>query len=110
MRKKSLAALTERIRQKTGRSRGDSLSCIIQDLNPMLRGWSAYFKHAHGRVFRLVDGFVRRRLRAILRRHAGCTGRVGKSLTDHMRWPNAFFAAQGLFSLQQAHGAACQSR
>lgn len=110
VRKHSLAALSERIRRKTGRSRGDSLEQVIADLNPLLRGWYAYFKHAHGRVFALVDSFVRRRLRALLRRQQGCQGRVGKSLGDHQRWPNAFFAAQGLFSLQQAHAAASQSR
>ena len=47
VRRKSLQALRERIRIKTGRTRGDSLACIIADLNPMLRGWSDYSKHAH---------------------------------------------------------------
>ena len=34
----------------------------------MLRGWFGYFKHATPRLFRNLDGFIRRRLRAILRK------------------------------------------
>jgi hypothetical protein len=32
------------------------------------------------------------------------------TLKDHQRWPNAFFAAQGLFTLHEAYGRARQSR
>ena len=46
VRPKSLKALRERITMKTKRTRGDSLAKIIADLNPMLRGWFGYFKHA----------------------------------------------------------------
>ena len=46
VRKKSLKAFKDKVRAKTGRSRGDSLERIIADLNPMLRGWFGYFKHA----------------------------------------------------------------
>src|SRR6266700_6238495 len=34
----------------------------------MLRGWFGYFKHAVAREFKLLDSFIRRRLRAILRK------------------------------------------
>ena len=37
-------------------------------------------------------------------------GRTGRSKADHRRWPNAFFAAQGLFTITEAHALACQSR
>src|SRR5215468_10543415 len=52
---------------RTKRTRGDSLAKIVADLNPTLRGWFNYFKHAHPVTFKWMDGFVRRRLRAILR-------------------------------------------
>jgi RNA-directed DNA polymerase len=68
VRDKSLNALRDRIRTKTRRKRGDSIECIIESLNPMLRGWFGYFKHSRPFVFKSVDGFIRRRLRAILRR------------------------------------------
>ncbi len=41
---------------------------IIADLNPMLRGGFGYFKHAYRTEFKSVDGFVRRRLQALLLR------------------------------------------
>ena len=47
VRPKSLKALASGSRMKTRRTRGDSLAKIIADLNPMLRGWFGYFKHAH---------------------------------------------------------------
>jgi RNA-directed DNA polymerase len=109
VRRKSLLALRERIRQKTRRTRGDSLACIIADLNPTLRGWFHYFKHAQPWVHQLTDGFVRRRLRAILRKQDKRPG-MGKCRDDHLRWPNAFFAAQGLFTLTTARVLASQSR
>ena len=109
VRRKSLLALRERIRHKTRRTRGDSLVCIIADLNPTLRGWFHYFKHAQPWVHQLTDGFVRRRLRAILRKQDKRPG-MGKCRDDHLRWPNTFFAAQGLFTLTTARGLASQSR
>jgi RNA-directed DNA polymerase len=109
VRKKSLTRFKDRIREKTRRTRGDSLACIIADLNPMLRGWFGYFKHAHPWTFEGMDGFVRRRLRAILRKQAKRPG-FGKCLNDHRRWTNAFFANEGLFALQPAFNLARASR
>jgi RNA-directed DNA polymerase len=86
------------------------LAQIVADLNPTLRGWFGYFKHARPSVFVPIDQFVRRRLRAILRVHNYLPGRHGHSWQDHRRWPNAFFARHGLFTLTEAHAAARQSR
>lgn len=109
VRPKSFTALRERIRIKTKRTRGESLAKIIADLNPMLRGWFNYFKQAHPRVHELMDGFTRRRLRALLRKHEKRPG-MGRCLDDHLRWPNAFFATQGLFTMVTARELASQSR
>jgi RNA-directed DNA polymerase len=48
-----------------------------------------------------ADGFVRRRLRAILRKQEKRPG-AGRRRSDHQRWPNAFFANEGLFTLNAA--------
>jgi hypothetical protein len=68
VRKKSLISLRDRIRAKTKRTSGKSLSRTIADLNPTLKGWFAYFKHATSGL-KDVDALVRRRLRAMLRKH-----------------------------------------
>ena len=109
VRPKSRKALRDKIREKTGRTRSGRLEDIIEELNPILRGWFGYFKHAHRRTFRDVDGFVRRRLRAILRKREKRPG-FGRTARDHIRWSNAFFADLELFTLHEAHGLACQSR
>jgi RNA-directed DNA polymerase len=109
VRKKSLMTLKDKVRSRTGRSRGVSLERIIDDLNPMLRGWFGYFQHAAPGVFRIIDGFVRRRLRAVLRKQEKRPG-FGRCKADHQRWPNAFFAERGLFTLQTACAQARHSR
>ena len=109
VRRKSRMALRDKIRQKTGRTRRGSLEQIIAELNPMLRGWCNYFKHARFPIFRAIDGFVRRRLRALLRKREKRPS-FGGSRQDHQRWSNAFFAAHGLFTLHEAYVQARQSR
>jgi len=57
--------------------------------------------HCRGSVFRQLDGWIRGRLRSMLRRRQKRHGRArGK---DHQRWPNHFFDEHGLYSLQTAH-------
>jgi RNA-directed DNA polymerase len=109
VRKKSMDRLKDKVRDKTRRTRGDSLACIVADLNPMLRGWFGYFKHAHRTTFNRVDGFIRRRVRAILRKQEKRPG-FGRNQTDHQRWTNDFFAQAGLFALHTAWLAARDSR
>ena len=109
VRTKSLKALKTRVKDKTRRTRGQSLRVIIDDLNATLRGWFAYFKHADRYTFRPIDGFIRRRLRALLRKQQHRPG-MGMCVADHQRWPNAFFARHGLFTLETAHAAASRSR
>lgn len=105
-RKKSLAKLKEAIRAKTRRTDGRSLRCIIADVNRTVRGWFGYFKHSYRTTFAAVDGWIRGRLRSILRKRSGRRGR-GRGL-DHQRWSNAYFAEQGYFSLKEAFVQACQ--
>jgi RNA-directed DNA polymerase len=109
VRAKSLKAFKDKVRARTIRSRGDSLERIVADLNPMLRGWFGYFKHARPRLFRRLDGLIRRRLRAIPRKQEKRPS-MGRSEADHREWTNAFFAGQGLFTLQAAHATARHSR
>ena len=49
-------------------------------------------------TFPRLDGWVRMRIRSILRKRLGLRGRGRGS--DHQRWPNAFFGERGLFSFR----------
>ena len=106
-RAKSLGKFKDAIRAKTRRTNGQSLGSIITDVNRTLRGWFEYFKHSHRFTFRPLDSWMRMRLRSILRWRHGGSGR-GRG-RDHQRWPNAFFADRGLFSLTAAYTLARQS-
>jgi RNA-directed DNA polymerase len=109
VRKKSLARFKDRIREKTKRTRGDSLDRVIVDLNRSLKGWFGYFKHAHPRTFIVLDKFIRRRLRSLLRKQEKRPG-FGHCQDDHQRWPNSFFATAGLLALHTAWHEAKHSR
>ena len=108
-REKSRKKLRDTIRAKTKRTSGHSMTQIIADVNRTLRGWFEYFKHSYHPTFRMEDGFVRRRLRSILRKRTRRKGSAKAHGADQSRWTIAYFAALGLFSLQQAHAVACQS-
>ena len=106
-RQKSIRKLKDTLRAKTKRTSGDSLQYIVKNVNQTLRGWFAYFRHSHRTTFPKIDGWIRHRLRSLLRKRQGRRGR-GRG-ADHQRWPNAFFVNYGLFSLVTAHKLAVQS-
>lgn len=100
-RKKSLQKLQDKLWPLTRRTRGWSLREITAKVNPILRGWYGYFRDSHPTGLSGPDGWLRRRLRAMLRKREKRPG-YGLSKADSQRWPNRWFARQGLFSLE--HG------
>jgi RNA-directed DNA polymerase len=107
-RKKSLKKLKDSVRAKTGRSNGHSMADIAADVNRTLKGWFEYYKHSNKRTFPMLDGWIRQRLRSILRKRGkGAKGISGN--IDHFRWPNKIFQELGLFSLVKAHALLIQS-
>jgi RNA-directed DNA polymerase len=100
-RKKSLQKLRDKLRPLTRRTNGCSLSELIAKLNPILRGWYGYFQDSQPWDLAKPDAWLRHRLRAMLRKREKRPGR-GRTITDHQRWPNRWFAARGLWSLEHA--------
>lgn len=97
---KSKQKLRDSIKPLTKRCNGKSIEAICQSLNPKLKGWYGYFKNARATELQSVDQWVRTRLRSVLRKRIGLRGR-GRG-ADHQRWPNHYFTALGLFSLEDA--------
>lgn len=93
--------LYDRIRAKTPRNNGHSMREIVRRLNRTLKGWYAYFRHSHWNVFPDVDGFVRRRLRSILRKREKRHGSAKR--TDNLRYPTRIFTGLGLFTMSERH-------
>ena len=107
VRPKSLRKLRESIKPRTRRANGRSMKMIVADLNRTLPGWFGYFKHAKVSVLSGIDGWIRMRLRSILRKRRGLKGR-GRG-DDHKRWPNRYFTKLGLFCLLDARESAMTS-
>jgi RNA-directed DNA polymerase len=63
----SVEKLTEKVRVLLRGARGRSLAATIETLNPVLRGWAAYFKLAEPkRALEERDGWIRHKLRCVL--------------------------------------------
>ena len=98
-RAKSLNKFKDGIREKTRRNNGCSMDAIVNQLNPKLQGWYNYFKQVKLSQLRELDGWIRRRLRSIMRRRHKRQG-ISKG-ADHQRYPKSYFTKLGLFSLEQ---------
>mgnify|MGYP001584337351 CR=1 FL=1 len=63
---KQLKGIKQKIKQLTRRNGGRKLEAVLQQLNPVLRGFANYFRIANcQRVFKALAAWVRRRLRAV---------------------------------------------
>jgi len=102
VRPQSQKKLRGELRAPTKRSNGKSMSEIIAIVNPKLQGWYGYFKQAEIGEHTKLDGWLRMRLRSVLRKRQKKKGRGRGS--DHQRWPNRYFEELGLFSLEAARG------
>jgi len=92
----------KRIRQKVkdrtprGRCHAD-LRGVIKDLNPILRGWGAYFATGNAaRSFNQIDGYVFERLRKLRIKRAGRQLEAGVAST----WNREYFWNLGLHRLR----------
>ena len=67
---KALAAMKERVRRITRRSRGRSMASVITELRSYLVGWKNYFRLADTpRIFSDLDAWIRHHLRALQLKH-----------------------------------------
>ena len=91
----SLQKLTEKVRALLRGARGRSLDTTIQTLNPVLRGWAAYFKLAETkRALEERDGWIRHKLRCALwrqwqRSYARARNLMQRGLTEERAWRSA---------------------
>lgn len=96
-RKKARKRFKEKIRAKTRRTEGHSLETVIEEVNEVTESWFEYFKHSCAPGLTSLDGWIRNRLRAVLKQRAGNPGHPGPA--DYKRWPNSFFAKCGLSTM-----------
>jgi len=62
----SLKRFRQKVIAKTKRRSAQRFDAVIASLNPLIRGWGQYFRLVDGKKrFKELDGWIRRRLRAI---------------------------------------------
>ena len=91
-----MTVLRDKIRAATDRRQvGRSLSAVVADLNPVLRGWAAYFRNGNSaRKFSTLDSYVHERLAIFNNRKRGIPGRRWGTRHD-----GAWFTRLGVFRL-----------
>jgi len=105
--RKAEKRLKEKLKPFTRKCNGHSMEAIITRVNPIVRGWFEYFKHSRMSTFTHLDGWLRGRLRTVLRKRRKRRGRARGA--DHQRWPNSWFHERGLFSMAAAYVSNLQS-
>lgn len=93
--RQSLGKLTEKVRALLRGGQGRSVLSTLRTLNPVLRGWAAYFKLTETkRALEEMDGWLRRKLRCILwrqwkRPYARARNLMKRGLTEERAWRSA---------------------
>ena len=68
---------------------------VVEDLNPVLRGWGAYFRHGNSSAkFGAIDSYVHERVAKLASRKHGLRGR---NWTDRFTWD--WLANLGIYRL-----------
>ncbi|MEA1886313.1 MAG: group II intron reverse transcriptase/maturase [Bacteroidota bacterium] len=91
--RESLQRFKAKLRRMTRRNKGVSLEQLIQGLNPVLRGWLNYFKHARMKnALASLEAWLRRRIRCyrlkLCKRASGIIRFLrSRNLPDSRIWP-----------------------
>jgi len=94
----AMKRLRGKIRDRTGRNRVGvrDVRFLIEELNPLLRGWGNYFRTGNAaEKFRQVDDYVVWRLRSLMVRKRGRNLRAGQT----RQWTEEWFNGHGLYRL-----------
>ena len=93
---RAMASIRAKVRQRTPRSYAvRELEHVVDELNPVLRGWGAYFRYGNSaRRFAQLDSYVRERLAIFASiKH----GRHGRNWQRHYTW--AWATRLGIYRL-----------
>ena len=95
---RAMKPLRAKVKARTGRNRaGTDVRLVIQELNPILRGWGNYFRTGNAATkFHQVDWYVVGRLRSLMVKKRGRNLRAGQAA----RWDEDWFNGQGLYRLR----------
>ena len=94
----AMARLRDKVRDRTGRNRvGIDIGAVIEQLNPILRGWGNYFRTGNADTrFHQIDRYVTWRLHRLLAKKRGRNLRAGQA----DQWTEEWFNGHGLHRLR----------
>jgi hypothetical protein len=96
---RSMKRVRTRVKELTGIQRNGvkDIRVLIEDLNPVLRGWGNYFRTGNAaRCFNRVDRYVVYRLKHFLKKRKGRHLRAGEA----NRWTREYLEHHGLYRLR----------
>ena len=95
---RAMKRIRQKVKDRTSRGRCHAdLRAIIKDLNPILRGWGAYFATGNAaRSFKQIDSYVYERLRGLRIKRAG--RHLVSGVID--QWDRGYFINLGLHRLR----------
>lgn len=96
---RSMKRVRQRVKDVTGRNRSGvtDVRILIEDINPVLRGWGNYFRTGNAaQKFIQVDTYVWKRLHGFMVKRKGRNLRPGEG----QQWTRDFFHAHGLHRLR----------
>ena len=96
---RAMRRLREKVRTRTGRNRVGvrDIRAVIDELNPILRGWGNYFRTGNAaEKFRQADGYVVWRLQRLMIKKRGRNLRAGQV----GQWTEDWFNGLGLHRLR----------
>jgi hypothetical protein len=75
--RRAMASIRAKVRDRTPRGyAGRDLAVVVEELNPVLRGWGAYFRYGNSsRKFNAIDSYVHERLAKLASVKHGISGR-----------------------------------
>lgn len=95
----AMKRLRGKVRDRTGRHRVGvrDIRLLMEELNPLLRGWGSYFRTGNAaEKFRQVDEYVVWRLRRLMIKKRGRNLRAGQIAA----WTEEWFNGHGLYRLR----------
>ena len=95
---RSMKRVREKVKERTGRNRvGRDVRLVIEDLNPILRGWGNYFRTGNAATkFTQVDDYVVFRLKRLMVKKRGRNLHAGQAKV----WTEDWFNGHGLYRLR----------
>jgi hypothetical protein len=72
-----MTSIRSKVRERTQRRHASwELEAVVENLNPVLRGWGAYFRHGNSsKKFNAIDSYVHQRLARLASVKHGIPGR-----------------------------------